>query len=81
MIKNCLKEGVLWYSFSDSSGGVFFHLKTGETLSVSISTLELLEQLESYSTLSQLEKGETVIYSLISKNIFKEPIVSLNHES
>lgn len=64
---HALKKGVLWYSFSDQSGCVFFHPFSGETLSVKLSEIVLTELLLLPNPFNISEEHKIVIESLISK--------------
>ena len=70
-MKRFLKKGVLMHSFSDHSGCTFLHPKSGETLSLKLTELELTELLGSYQNSTTPEQSMLIINSLVNKGFIE----------
>ncbi|MBL4632097.1 MAG: hypothetical protein JKY14_13455 [Paraglaciecola sp.] len=59
------------HSFSDQSGCTFLHPTSGETLSVKLTELELIELFSSYKNSTTPEQSMLIITSLVNKGFIE----------
>ena len=59
------------HSFSDQSGCTFLHPRSGETLSVKLTELELIELFSSYQNSTTPKQSTLIITSLVNKGFIE----------